>query len=69
MWREDELYDLVVAIGYNTDPPAPGKGSAIFLHVARRDFAPTEGCIAVERDVLFRLLGLLGQGSRITIRP
>src|SRR5439155_2085587 len=43
MWREDGLYDLVVLIGYNTDPPLPGRGSAIFLHVAAPDLAPTEG--------------------------
>ena len=69
MWRADGLYDLVVLVGYNTGPVVPGRGSAIFLHVARPDFAPTEGCIAVARDVLLRLLGLLGPGSTITIRP
>ncbi len=69
MWRADGLYDILVVIGYNTDPPVPGYGSAIFLHVARPDFAPTAGCIAVERDVIARLLGLLGPGSTITIRP
>ena len=67
MWRADGLYDLVVLIGYNTDPAVPGRGSAIFLHVARPDFAPTEGCIAVAREVLGQLLGLLGPGSMITI--
>jgi L,D-peptidoglycan transpeptidase YkuD (ErfK/YbiS/YcfS/YnhG family) len=69
MWRADSLYDLVVLIGYNTDPPVPGRGSAIFLHVARADLAPTEGCIAVPRDVLETLVGLLGPGSTITIQP
>ena len=69
MWREDALYDIVVLIGYNTDPPVPGRGSAIFLHVARPDFAPTEGCIAVGCDVLAAVLGLLGPGSAIAIRP
>ena len=69
MWREDGLYDLVVVIGYNTDPPVAGRGSAIFLHVARPDFAPTEGCIAVEREVLAELLPLIGPGSTIAIRP
>jgi len=69
MWREDGLYDLVVVIGYNTDPPAPGLGSAIFLHAAAPDFQPTEGCIAVARDVLAGLLPLLGPGSTIAIRP
>src|SRR6202035_1769904 len=69
LWREDGLYDLIVVIGYNTAPAVPGKGSAIFLHVASADFAGTEGCIAVARDVLVPLLGLLGPGSTVTIRP
>src|SRR4051794_19382735 len=69
MWRADGLYDLVVVIGYNTDPPVAGLGSAIFLHVARPDFAPTEGCIAVEREALAGLLARLGPESTITIRP
>jgi len=69
MWREDGLYDLVVLIGYNTDPPVPGRGSAIFLHVMAPDMSPTAGCIAVARDVLAALLGRLGPGSAITIRP
>ena len=69
MWRADGLYDLVVLIGYNTDPPVPGRGSAIFLHVARPDLAPTAGCIAVPRDVLDGLLTMLGPGSAITIGP
>jgi L,D-peptidoglycan transpeptidase YkuD (ErfK/YbiS/YcfS/YnhG family) len=68
MWREDELYDAVVVIGYNTDPVVAGAGSAIFLHVAGPDFAPTAGCIAVQKEVLLGLLPLLGRGSTITIR-
>jgi L,D-peptidoglycan transpeptidase YkuD (ErfK/YbiS/YcfS/YnhG family) len=69
LWREDGLYDLVVVIGYNIDPPVPGLGSAIFLHAARPDFAPTEGCIAIERDVLAGLLARLGPERTIAIRP
>ena len=67
MWRADGLYDIVIVIGYNTGPVVPGAGSAIFLHVARPDMAPTEGCIAVERSVLVRLLPMLEPGSKITI--
>jgi L,D-peptidoglycan transpeptidase YkuD (ErfK/YbiS/YcfS/YnhG family) len=67
MWREDGLYDALVVIGYNTDPVVPGAGSAIFLHIATSDFAPTAGCIAVAREVLLGLLPVLGPGSTITI--
>ena len=68
LWRDDGLYDVIVVIGYNTDPIVPGKGSAIFLHCASPDFAGTEGCVAVARAALVPLLGLLGPGSRITIK-
>jgi len=68
MWREDSLYDLVVVIGYNTDPVVSGAGSAIFLHVAREDFNLTAGCIAIERRELAELVTRLGSGSTITIR-
>ncbi|WP_137179552.1 L,D-transpeptidase [Roseomonas sp. AR75] len=47
LWREDALYDIVGVLGWNDDPVQPGRGSAIFLHVARPDFAPTEGCVAL----------------------
>jgi L,D-peptidoglycan transpeptidase YkuD (ErfK/YbiS/YcfS/YnhG family) len=67
MWRSDGLYDAVVVIGYNMDPVVAGAGSAIFLHVAAPDFAPTAGCVAVEKEVLLALLPLLGPGSKITI--
>ena len=50
MWRTDHLYDLVVVLGFNDDPMVPGKGSAIFLHLARDDYAPTHGCVALAYD-------------------
>ena len=69
MWREDELYDALVVIGYNMDPVMSGAGSAIFLHIATPDFARTAGCIAVAKEVLLGLLPVLGPGSTITISP
>ncbi|MGH7047957.1 MAG: L,D-transpeptidase family protein [Stellaceae bacterium] len=68
MWLDDHVYDLLTVIGYNTAPVIPGAGSAIFLHIARPDFTPTTGCIAVAKDVLIGLLPLIGPGSTITIR-
>ena len=43
LWRDDRVYDLIVVLGYNDDPVVPGAGSAIFLHLARPDYAPTPG--------------------------
>ena len=69
LWRDDGLYDLVIPLGYNDDPPVPGLGSAIFLHCARPDYGPTEGCVAVARDDLLRLLPGCGPETFIDIRP
>jgi L,D-peptidoglycan transpeptidase YkuD (ErfK/YbiS/YcfS/YnhG family) len=68
MWLDDGVYDLLVVIGYNMMPVIPGAGSAIFLHIARPDFSPTAGCIAVDKDVLVGLMPFLGPGSTIAIR-
>jgi L,D-peptidoglycan transpeptidase YkuD (ErfK/YbiS/YcfS/YnhG family) len=68
MWRDDHLYDLVVVLGHNDDPPKPGAGSAIFLHVAKPDYAPTHGCVAVARNDLERLLRQAAPGDAIEIR-
>jgi L,D-peptidoglycan transpeptidase YkuD (ErfK/YbiS/YcfS/YnhG family) len=67
MWRDDDIYDLVVVIGYNMEPVISGAGSAIFLHIARPNFSATEGCIAIDRRVLVSLIPLLGPRSTITI--
>jgi len=68
MRRDDQLYDLVIVIGHN-DNPAPRKplGSAIFMHLARPGFAPTEGCVALRRADLIRLIGRIGPQTRIAI--
>ena len=46
-WRDDHLYDFVIEIDHNTRPRVAGRGSAVFIHVARAGFAPTAGCIAL----------------------
>jgi L,D-peptidoglycan transpeptidase YkuD (ErfK/YbiS/YcfS/YnhG family) len=68
MWRGDTLYDFVVELGWNDDPPRAGRGSAIFMHVARPGFRPTEGCVALRRADLARLLPRLGPHTRIVVR-
>ena len=56
LWRTDGLYDIVGVLGWNDAPVQKNRGSAIFLHVARTDYAPTQGCIAVALADLQRVL-------------
>ncbi len=58
LWRRDALYDVVGVLGWNDAPVERGRGSAIFLHVARGDYAPTEGCIALALDDLRQVLAI-----------
>jgi L,D-peptidoglycan transpeptidase YkuD (ErfK/YbiS/YcfS/YnhG family) len=66
--RDDNLYDLIVEIDHNTRPRVRGRGSAVFIHVARPGFRPTAGCVALDTNTLRRLLARLGPSTRIDIR-
>ena len=56
LWRADEVYDVIGVLGWNDQPVVPGRGSAIFLHVARPAYTPTEGCIALALPDLLAVL-------------
>lgn len=67
LWREDEIYDIVVILGHNDDPPIRGQGSAIFLHLCRPGYPPTQGCVAVTRHDLEDLLSRAQPGDALEI--
>jgi L,D-peptidoglycan transpeptidase YkuD (ErfK/YbiS/YcfS/YnhG family) len=56
LWRDDEVYDIVVVLGFNDNPIVPGKGSAVFIHIARENYSPTDGCIAFKKEDLLEIL-------------
>lgn len=65
--RPDHLYDFIIEIDHNTRPRVAGRGSAVFIHVARPQFAPTAGCIGLDINALRRLLARLGPRTRIMV--
>jgi L,D-peptidoglycan transpeptidase YkuD (ErfK/YbiS/YcfS/YnhG family) len=58
LWRTDGLYDIIGVLGWNDSPVLRRRGSAIFLHVSRPDYAPTEGCVALSIADLWRVLAM-----------
>jgi L,D-peptidoglycan transpeptidase YkuD (ErfK/YbiS/YcfS/YnhG family) len=67
LWRDDELYDLVIVLDHNERPRIQGGGSAIFMHVARAEFTPTEGCVALRIEHLRHMLAALRRHTRLKI--
>jgi L,D-peptidoglycan transpeptidase YkuD (ErfK/YbiS/YcfS/YnhG family) len=68
MWRKDDIYDLVLEIDWNVKPRIMGRGSAIFMHLARDGYAPTAGCIALSASDMRKLLPLVSLATRLIIR-
>jgi L,D-peptidoglycan transpeptidase YkuD (ErfK/YbiS/YcfS/YnhG family) len=67
LWRTDPLYDIVGILGWNDQPVVRGLGSAIFLHLARPDYSPTEGCIALALPDLRAILAMGVTGFEVSL--
>ena len=65
--REDNVYDIIVVLNYNLNPIIKGKGSAIFLHVAKKNYNKTQGCIALEKNELLSLVSKIKKNTQIRI--
>lgn len=67
LWRTDHLYDLMVVLGYNDNPPIADLGSAIFLCVAKSNYLPTNGCIGLDQQDLLELIKNISLETQICI--
>jgi L,D-peptidoglycan transpeptidase YkuD (ErfK/YbiS/YcfS/YnhG family) len=65
--REDHLYDFIIEIDHNARPRVPGRGSAVFLHLARENLGPTAGCVSMTRSAMLHLLRRLSPRTKIVI--
>ncbi len=68
LMRADNLYDLIIEIDHNDRPRVAGRGSAVFIHLARDGYKPTAGCVGLRRNDLLRLLEQVGPNTRIVVR-
>jgi L,D-peptidoglycan transpeptidase YkuD (ErfK/YbiS/YcfS/YnhG family) len=67
LYRKDNLYDLILVLNYNINPTIKNKGSAIFIHIAKKNYEPTAGCIALKKEDLIELLKKIKKNTKIKI--
>lgn len=67
LYRKDNIYDIVCVINYNINPTLKNKGSAIFLHITKKKYQRTKGCIALKKNHLITLLSLIKKNTKIKI--
>ncbi len=67
LYRSDNIYDIILVLSFNIRPVIKKKGSAIFIHVAEKNFSPTRGCVAIKKKVLLQLIKKINKRTVITI--
>lgn len=67
LYRNDRIYDLVIVINYNTNPVIKNKGSAIFIHIKKKNYQPTRGCIGLKKEHLLTVLENIKNNEKIKI--
>ena len=67
LWRKDNIYDIIIIIDYNINPVIKNKGSAIFLHIAKKKYQPTNGCVAVNKKNIRLLASTINKKTKLKI--
>jgi len=67
LYLKKNIYDLILVIDYNCNPIKKSKGSAVFLHIATKNFNPTKGCLAIKKRDLLKILPLINKKTKLYI--
>ena len=67
LYRKENVYDLILVLNFNMRPIVKKKGSAIFIHIARKNYKKTEGCVAINKISLLRVIKKLKNNTKVLI--
>jgi L,D-peptidoglycan transpeptidase YkuD (ErfK/YbiS/YcfS/YnhG family) len=67
LYRKDKIYDLILVLNYNLRPAITNKGSAIFIHITRKNYKETKGCIAIKKNDLILLTKIISKNTKVLI--
>ena len=65
--KKENIYDIILVLNFNMDPIKKNKGSAIFIHVAKRNYKETEGCVAIKKSQLLKIVGQIKKNTKVKI--
>jgi len=67
LYKKDNVYDIILVLNYNMNPVVKNKGSAIFIHVTKANYKKTEGCVAIKKVHLLKIIKELKKNIKIKI--
>ena len=69
LFKNENIYDIILVLDYNMNPVKKNKGSAIFIHIAKNNFKRTEGCVAIRKQNLIKLIKEINPNTKVKISP
>ena len=67
LYRKDNVYDIILVLNYNINPIRKAKGSAIFIHISKKNFSPTKGCVAIKKVEIKKLVKKIDRKTIVKI--
>ena len=67
LYRSNNIYDIILVLNFNMHPIKKNKGSAIFIHISNNKYSPTQGCIAIKKKELIKLIKFINKKTKIII--
>ena len=67
LYRSNNMYDIILVRNYNMNPVKKNKGSAIFIHVAKKEYKKTDGCIAIKKRDLLQIIDKIKINTKVII--
>ena len=67
LFKKENIYDIILVLNYNMRPIKKNKGSAIFIHVSKKNFKKTEGCVAIQKRDLLKIVKEIKKNTKVMI--
>ena len=67
LFKKENIYDIILVLNYNMSPIKKNKGSAIFIHIAKKNYKKTQGCIAIKKMDLLKILRKININTKVKI--